>query len=327
MKLLKLFFTTALLFQTLTSFSQTEQEMEAIAKYQLAEEAYSNNEFDKALKYLEQSKEIIGNRPKLIYLQITIQLDKGYNSVAEINKILNTIDAFEKSPGIDTFSPEKKMIVAKNKVLIKEKLDSKIAEEENLKKQKADQEIKSKEGKKNFDNFTIDDLPLGLSLEEFLKQFPNVLPENYKMEKSKWPSTSEADIIYVCHAKNVNFENKDNFILPYNASTGVPLYDTKIHAIFVKNGKVVGLQKNIYYYNSKGDLTYQGAVSEMNKQLDSYKRFFESKEIPLQNYSDQWDWVVAGDKGVHLFIDNYVDPKNPNRWKNSLTIRVYKEFK
>lgn len=333
MKLLKIF-TTILLFQTLISFAQSDKEMEAIARYQLAEESYSNNEYDKALNYLAQAKKLMGNKPKLLYLQIVVELDKGYNSAETVKNILNTIDVFEKSQGIGSFSQDKKMIVAKNKVLLKEKLANLVIKEDRLRVQKEEQKIKSKKGKENFEKFTIDDLPFGLTVEEFQKQYPNILPEKYKISKTKWASGSDADIIYVYHSKNINFENKDNFILPYNSSTGTPLYDTNVHAVIVKNGKVMGFQKNIFYYNSKGNgtLTYPEATSEVTKYVEQYKSNFESygtdsDAVPLHMYANQWSWIISNVKGIHLFSDNYVDDRNSNRWKSSLTVRVYKENK
>lgn len=337
MKFLKFFTTTILLFQTLVSFAQSEKEMEAIAKYQLAEESYSNNEFDKALSYLDQAKEIMGNKPKLLYLQITIELDKGYNTAESAKKILKTINTFENSQGIDSFSQDKKMTIAKSKILLKEKLATLVAEEDKLRAQKEELAIKSKKGKESFEKFTIDDLPFGLTVEEFQNQYPDILPKNYKISKTKWATGSEADMIYVYHPKNIAFENKENFLLPYNASTGVPLYDTNIHAIIVKDGKVVGFQKNIFYYNSKGNgtLNYMQAISEQTKYVDEYKKTFESYgtatdavKLVVSWNQDRFIWgATEGDKEVDLYSDNYVDDKNPKRWKSSLTVRVFKKNK
>ena len=329
MKFLKTFITSILLFQSFVTFSQSEKEMEAIAKYQLAEEAYSNNEYDMALDYLGQAKKIIGDKPKLLYLQIVVEIDKGYPTIDRVKSILNIIEAFQKSPAIGTFSSDKKMMIAKHKVLLKEKLAVLTAEAQKQIEQKKELEIRNKKGKESFEKFTIDDLPFGLTVEEFQKQYPDIFPENLKISKTKF-----SEIDYVYHYKNINFENKDNFLLPYNSSTGTPLYDTKIHAIFVKNGKVVGFQKNIFYYNSKGngDLNYQQANAELFKYVEQYKSNFESygaasDAITFNNYTNQWNWVVNGNKTVILYSDTYVDEKNAKRWKNSLTIRVYREYK
>lgn len=335
MKFLKIIFLIVLFFQNLLSFSQTENEMEAIAKYQLGEEAYSNNEYDKALAYLEQAKTIIGSKPKLLYLEIMVEMDKGFSSSDRVKHILKKIEAFEKSSGIDSYSQDKKMAVAKNKILLKEKLNDMMLEEQKLAAQKQELEDNIKKGKANFERFTIDDLPMGQTIEEFQKQYPNILPENYKMSKTKWESGTEADLIYACHSKSIGFENKENFLLPYNSSTGAPIYDTTIHLVLVKNGRVVGFQKTIFYYNSKGQgtLTFSEATAEVTKYVEKFKADFESygnkstDAIPYYDYQNQWSWAISDTKGVHLYSDNYVDEKNQKRWKSSLTLRVFKDYK
>lgn len=335
MKFLKILFTTSLFLQNFLSFSQTENELEAIAKYQLSEEAYSNSEYDKALAYLGQAKDIIGNKPKLLYLEIVIEIDKGYDTSERVKQILKKVELFEKSAGINNFSQDKKMLVAKNKILLKEKLNDLTIQEEKLAIEKKELDIKTKKGRENFERFTIDDLPLGQNIEEFQKQFPDILPENHKISKTKWAKGTDEDLIYAYHSKSIAFENKENFLLPYNASTGAPIYDTTIHLVLVKNGKIVGFQKTIFYYNSKGqgNLTYSEATSEVTKYVEKFNADFASDvsktngDMTYYTYGNQWSWIIPDAKGVHLYSDNYMDEKNPRRWKSSLTLRVFKDYK
>jgi len=332
MKVWNIILFTVLLLSSQNSTGQSEKELEAIARYQLAEEAYSSTEYDKALLYLEQAEKIIGRKPKLLYLQITIELDKGYNNLDRVKYILDLISKFENAPGISDFSKDKKTITARNKVMLKEKQVQLTAELEKLKIQKQQQQIKSVKGKAAFEKFAVEGLALGLPLEEFEQQYPNFMPKNYKLTKTNWGSSdAQADIIYICHSKNINFENKNSFLLPYNASTGAPLYGTDIHALIVKDRRVVGLQKNLFYYNSKGSgsLTHEQAAAEITKYVQDYKNEFESggdqtDAIEFAAHQDSWKWSHEG-KSVILFSDNYVDEKNAKRWKCSLTVRIIKQ--
>lgn len=314
------FFTILLLLQVNYSFSQSDKEMEAIVKYQLAEETFDNKEYDKALNYLDEAKKIMGNIPKLSYLQIVIELEKignNINNSKDIINLLNLIKTFEKAKGIEGFSQEKKMFVTKNKVLLKEKLSQITAQEEKSKQLAIEAEIKAKIGKENFEKFTIDDLPFGLPLEEFKAKYPAILPEKYKTSEYK-----NTNGIVAYYPKNISFEDKANFLFPYNSSTGTPVYDTNIHVVFVKDNKVIGFQKNMCYYNSKGQggLNYQEAVDQIKKYYQNFSESFIS--IPSTYTSNGYIWVISGEKQIHLYDNNYFETSN--KWKQSLIVRVIK---
>jgi len=308
------FFTLLLLLQVTFSFSQSDKEMEAIVKYQLAEEAYDGKEYDKALNYLEEAKKIMGSIPKLLYLQIVIELEKNNNNSKDINNLLNLIKTFEKAKGIESFSQEKKMFVAKNKVLLKEKLAQITAQEEKAKQLAIEVDNKAKIGKENFEKFAIDDLPFGLTLEEFQIKYPTILPEKFKITKSE-----HYDIYY---SKSIAFEEKGCFS-PYNSSTGNPIYDNNVNAIFVKDGKVIGFQKNIFYYNSKGqgNLNYPEASSKKNECFSQYNDLFFGQS---QETGNNWLHWTSKEKQKHviLYSDCYQDPEKNSRWKSSMLIRV-----
>lgn len=309
--------TTLFLLQCAITFAQTDKEMEAIVNYQLAEEAYDNKTYDKALNYLEEAKKIIGNNPKILYLQIVIELEKNETNAIKsdnINMLLNLIGKFEKAEGIESFSPDKKLFIAKNKVLLKEKLAKQIAQEDKLKKEQIELEKKQIVGKENFENFTINELAFGLTVEEFQKRYPDVLPEKFKITKSEYYD--------IYHSKSIAFEDKGCFS-PYNSSTGNPIYDNNINAVFVKEGKVIGFQKNIFFYNSKGqgDLSFSEASSKGNECFSQYNDLFFGQSLEKGN--SWWHWKSKGNqKHVILSSDSYQDPQKNSRWKSSMLIRV-----
>ena len=312
MRNFKLIFFTMFIFQTTLSYSQSDKEMEAIVNYQLAEEAYENKAYDKALNYLEEAKKIMGNKPKLLFFQIVIEIEKTSNDSNSLNKLLGLISTFEKSKDINNFPEEKRLIVSKNKVILKERLAQVTAKEIKEKRELEEIERKTKIGKENFEKFTIDSLPFGLTIEEFQKQYPNIFPEKYKIIKLQ-----TYDIYY---SKGISFEDKNGW-LPYSSSTGNPYYETTINAIIVKDGKVIGFQKNLFYYNSKGqgNLDWNNALIERNNYYKKFVELFGSE--PKINNPDYWSWYTDN-KSISLFADVYNDPKKANRWKCSLMIRV-----
>jgi hypothetical protein len=303
----------------LLSRAQSEKEMTAIANFQLAEEAYDNREYSKGLNYLEEAKKSVGNKPKLLYLQIMIEQEM-INDAGSIQKLLNLIAMFENANGIDNFSNEKKMLVAKNKVLLQEKLTQQLAKEEKQKEEQIALEKKQKAGNENFETFTIQNLPFGLTVEEFQKRYPHILPENFKKEKAQ----TEGIDVEVYYPKSIYFEHDDKgFNLPYNASSGNPVYDTSVYAVLVKDGRVIGFKQTLFYYNSKGkgSLDWNSALS---KKFSVYGQFLELFAFaPDSNNVDYWNWRKDGDtvKSVRLLADAHKAP-NGNKWKSSLNIRV-----
>jgi hypothetical protein len=302
------------------SRAQSEKEMSAIANFQLAEESYDNKEYSKALTYLEEAKKSVGNKPKLLFLQIMIEQER-ISDASSMQSLLDLIGAFEKANGIDDFSKDKKMLVAKNKVLLKEKLSQHLAQEEKQKQEQLALEKKQKAGNDNFERFTLNSLPFGLTIEEFQKQYPHILPGNIKKGKS----LSEGVEVEVYYPKTIFFEYDDKgFNLPFNASTGNPVYDTSIYALIVKDNKVVGFKQTLFYYNSKGqgNLSWNDALL---KKFSVYQQFLELFASPPTEHNnvDYWYWRKDGKnlKSVKLLADTHKAP-NGNKWKCSLTISV-----
>lgn len=304
----------------LFSRAQSEKEMAAIANYQLAEEAYDNKEYSKALSYLEEAKKNVGNKPKLLYLQIMIEQEQ-INDVNSMQNLLNLVDVFEKAKGIDEFSKEKKMLVAKNKLLLKEKLSQQIALEEKQKKEVLEYEKKLEAGNDNFEKFTLHNLPFGLTVEAFREKYPHILPGNIKKGKS-WSEGVEVEIYY---PKNIYFEYEDKgFNSPYSASSGNPVYDTSIYALVVKDGKVVGFKQTLFYYNSKGqgNLSWNDALLEKFRVYRQFAELFVFKPTESNNVNyGHWRKADKNVKSVMLLADDHKTP-NGNKWKCSMTITV-----
>lgn len=336
----------------ITSATIFSQNAIAELKFEEAETAFNNGNYELTIQKTDEFEKVLGGiTDKSLYLRVASQnklfnpanfyTDEKqftlYNSLTEnAEKYVNATA----NNGLDDKFKEiyaigenlKKLNLPKEKTIwIKEK---QRIEKEELARQRAKLE-QIEQYKKTFEEFTIDDLPFGQTIEEFQKQHPDILAENYKMSKTKWAAGTDEDLIYACHSKSIAFENKENFLLPYNSSTGAPIYDTTIHLVLVKNGRIVGFQKTIFYFNSKGqgNLTYSEAISETNKYVEKFKAEFQSygnkatDVIPYYSSQNQWSWITADKKGVHLYSDNYVDEKNPKRWKSSLTLRVFKDYK
>lgn len=298
--------------------AQSDKELSAKANFQLAEEAYDNKEYNKGLNYLEEAKKDVGEKPKLLFLQIMIEQEM-ISDVNSIQKLLDLIGAFEKSNGIDNFSNEKKMLVAKNKVLIKERLSQQLALEEKQNKEKKAFEEKQRIGRRNFENFTIKNFVFGLTVEEFRQRYPDILPGSFKKQKARF----EGADVEVYYPKNIFFERDDKgFSYPLNASSGNPFYDTTVFALIVKENKVVGFSQTLFYYNSKG----QGSLSRgeaIVKKFEVSQQFVEQFAFPAESdFVSNWYWRKEGKsiKSVQLIADD--QQPSANKWKSSLIIRV-----
>ncbi|MDR6764430.1 hypothetical protein J2Y38_004663 [Flavobacterium sp. 2755] len=335
-----------LLLLSINIFSQNAL---AELKFEEAETAFNNGDYELTIQKAGEFENTLGGiTDKSLYLRLVSQSklfnaadfytsEKQftlYNSLAE--NIAKYLKATENNGLDDKFKEVyaigenlKKLNLPKDKTIWKK--EQQRIEKEELDRQNAKLE-QLELAKKTFEEFTIDDLPFGQTIEEFQKQHPDILPENYKMSKTKWAAGTEQDLIYACHSKSIGFESKENFLLPYNSSTGAPIYDTSIHLLLVKNGRIAGFQKTIFYCNSKGQgsLTYPEAVSQTDKYVEEFKAKFQSygnkaaDVIPYYGSQNQWSWIIPDIKSVHLYSDCYMDEKNPKRWKSSLTLRVFK---
>lgn len=323
-------------------------------KFEEAETAFNNGNYELTIQKIDEFEKIMGGMyTKSLYLRVISQNklfipENFYSDEKQFSKFVSLVTNSDKyikateKDGLDDKFKEiytisqnlKKLNLTKDKTIwLKEK---KRLEKIELDKQKA-LLAKKEQCKKTFDELTIDNMPFGITLEEFRKQYPNILLDNYKTIVPKWISSTST--MRFCYTKNINFENKQRLILPYNSSTGEPIYDNSIHAVIIENDRVVGYQKNIFYYNSKGqgNLDYQSAISQLNLQLEKYRKDFEpcvdnNTEDNIHHYTsnDQEGWTTEGKniifKQFVLFSDVYVDEKNPKRWKCSLTMRIYKPY-
>jgi len=328
------------------------QDAVAELKFEEAETAFNNGNYELTIQKAKEFENTLGGiTDKSLYLRVVSQYnlfkpssfytdEKQFTLYSSLTENTAKYLKATGNNGLDDKFKEvyaiseklKKLNLPKDKIIWKK--EKQRIEKEELDRQNA-KLAQIEQCKKAFEAFTIDNLPFGQTIDEFQKQHPDILPENYKMSKTKWVTGADEDLIYACHSKSIGFENKESFLLPYNSSTGAPIYDTGIHLVLVKNGRVVGFQKTIFYYNSKGqgNLTYSEAISQTDKYIEKFKAEFQSygnkdaDAIPYYPSQNQWSWVIAGKKGVHLYSDNYVDEKNPKRWKSSLTLRVFNDYK
>lgn len=156
-----------------------DRSIEAIAAYQMAEESMATQKYNDALRHIIRTKELLGTvNSKILYLEVQI-LDGLSNAGPQYLKDLQSaIHAFERASDIDQFSQEKRVEIAKLKVLVVER--SKTIEDS--RDQAAQLTLLKEEERREF----IDGLPdLGIQIDEFLnhpyvKKYKKLLSEKEK---------------------------------------------------------------------------------------------------------------------------------------------------
>ena len=310
-------------------------------KFEEAEIAFNNRDFEKTIEKVNEFEKVLGGMTdKSLYLRIVSQKnlfnpysfyadEEQYNLYVSLdNNIKKYLKATEKN-GLDDKFKEiyaegeslKKMNLTKDKkAWLKEK---KRREDETEARRKYEEELRE-ECKNNFKEYTLDSLRTGVSIEEFQAQYPDILTGKYK--SAKVSEGSQGSAVYIYYSKNINFEDKRNFVFPYNATTGKPIYDKTVHAVFVQDGTVVGFQKQVLYYNSQGEgnLDMNSAQAALFQHIQEQKDTLQNcaNDIKYSSPEGQDMWSFDG-KNITLFRDVYKDEKG-KRWKMSLTTRVLK---
>lgn len=310
-------------------------------KFEEAEIAFNKQDFKLTIEKVNEFEKVLGGvTDKSLYLRIISQKnlfnpsnyyadDEQYNLFISLdNNIKKYLKATEKNGLDDKFKDVyaegeklKKLNLIKDK---KAWLKEKKRIEDEAETRRLQQLAANEQCKNNFMAYTLDDLPIGLSLEEFKAQYPQIIPEKLKI--AELPGISSGSPVYIHYPKSINFEDKRNFVLPYNATTGKPIYDNNIYAVLVQDNKVVGYQKQIAYFNSngQGDLSFNSASSELNKHVQYYKSLVEncSNDVAYKSITGLDTWTLDN-KVLSLFQDVYQDEKG-RRWRMSLTVRILK---
>lgn len=310
-------------------------------KFEEAEIAFNNRDFEQTIEKVNEFEKVLGGMTdKSLYLRIVSQKnlfnpysfyadEEQYNLYVSLdNNIKKYLKATEKNGLDDKFkeiyaegeSLKKMNLIKDKKAWLKEKKRLEDEADARRRQQLAANEL----CKNNFMEYTLDNLPIGLSLEEFQAQYPDILTGKYK--SAKVSEGSQGSAVYIYYSKNINFEDKKNFVFPYNATTGKPIYDKTVHAVFVQDGTVVGFQKQVLYYNSQGEgnLDMNSAQAALFQHIQEQKDTLQNcaNDIKYSSPEGQDMWSFDG-KNITLFRDVYKDEKG-KRWKMSLTTRVLK---
>jgi len=259
-------------------FSDTIFSQNAVAelKFEEAETAFNNANYDLALEKVNEFEDVLGGMTdKSLYLRVISQsklFSAGNFYVDEkqltlYNSLIVNSNKYLKATENNGLNDKFKEVYAINENLKKLNLPKdKINYEKEIQKQKALAEkenqaqlVKEEECKKAFEELTIDGLPFGITIEEFQKQYPNVLGENpKKIMNPTW------GLYYP--KNNVSF-NKYGTVLDKFEEAGqniTLITDSK------NGGKITTYEKIIYFYNGK-----ENKLSEFNSikkdLLEKYK--------------------------------------------------------
>ncbi|MGA9211283.1 hypothetical protein [Kaistella sp.] len=135
----KLLFSILLCSLSAVTYAQNK-EIEAIATYQMAEENFENKNFTNALKYVSDAQSILGkSNGKMLYLKIQVLEELSKADPQYLLEQEATITEFEKIAAKEQFSHEKRVEIAKKKILLKDQINAyqekthkeKLADEQN----------------------------------------------------------------------------------------------------------------------------------------------------------------------------------------------------
>lgn len=99
------------------------KEIEAIAAYQMAEENFDAKDYEAALKNINTTKTILRTaNSKILYLEVQVLEELSKANSEYLKDLQSAIHAFEQAPDIDQFSQEKRVEVAKVKILVKDRI-------------------------------------------------------------------------------------------------------------------------------------------------------------------------------------------------------------
>lgn len=91
--------------------------MEAKAAYLLAEEEFSAGKYENCVRYLDSAAAKLGStNAKILFLKILSFEFLSKKDPSRIPQLINTINAFEKSPDVSSFNEEKQLEVMKLKL-------------------------------------------------------------------------------------------------------------------------------------------------------------------------------------------------------------------
>lgn len=295
-KMKQILFIILLVSATVTVSAQTSA-AEAKAAYLLAEEAFGNADYKKAITYLQECKASLGQaNSKILYLQIMSELELSKTDVAYLDALEKSIAAFYKAPDVDSFNEEKALEVMKLKIKVKE---MKAAAIESVEKTKADKE----KAAQVFQNWTWQDWPLNLKLTEL------------KALKKGDDFFSRAN-----HGK----DPKAGIEVLYNAFL---TRENTLQSVFLKDDMVVGYRAVLAY----GGTPYkQSAYSSEAMLHDLYRQkvdsltnvfgFSPQTRTPSGKFykymKEEYYWT-KGDKTVSLLYDADISSKT---WAASIYI-------
>lgn len=302
-------------------------------KFEEAETAFNQGNYELALKKVDEFEKAVGGMSdKSLFLRVISQnklfnpanfyTDEKqfslYNSLsANAEKYINVMeskgldDKFKEIYGISeklnnlNFPNDKKAYQKEKQRIIKEK------------QEKLDQCNKA------FDDLTIDNLPFDITIEEFLAQYPNVLSKKkYKLTKGTKFDLYQPKDIYMSYSTLNKFDFLGVLIM-----YGEPKLDIGDITILVKNDKIIGYQKQIYWYVGK-DLRLQELE---NKYTELSSRHLQLSDCAALKYD--FENLPDGIRQVFywkfnnktaLISQTYTKPVNWKSYFHSLIYRVTK---
>ena len=265
-------------FFVLTSTTIFSQNAVAELKFEEAETAFNSGDFELTIQKADEFENTLGNiTDKSLYLRVVSQ-NKLFNPAnfysdekqfILCNSLTANVAKYLKATENNGLNDKFKEVYAIGEGLKKLNLpkDKTIWHKENQRIEKEERDKQSakiaqiEHCKKTFEDLTIDDLPLGITIEEFQKQYPNVLGENpKKIENDNW----------VIHYPKNNISFSKN-----RYGTVMDTFDEAGHNIVIitdpKNGgKISHYEKIIYFYKGKENKQSE-YNSKKNDLLEKYK--------------------------------------------------------
>ena len=290
-------------------------------KFEEAETAFNSGNYELTIQKVDEFESALGNiTDKSLYLRVVSQnkLFNPANFYSDEKQFLlyNSLTAnaakYLKATENNGLNDKFKEVYAIGEDLKKLKLPKDKAawqnENQRIKKeeQKKQGEIREKEEKRNqvIESFTIDDLPFGLTIEEFRKKFPNLLPE-----KLQTYDFHDGTLAYYFDVKFLS----DGCWTPKFGK------DSKnVHAIFVKDGKVIGFQKSFFSVTAGLNWGYK-KILETTAEAEKLCRDIEGQ---LGENSSPYPkvWENYTKKKVILNYDEFM--KSTASITRTLTLRV-----
>lgn len=197
-------------------------------------------------------------------MQILTELELYKTDPSFYEKIIKSIADFQNSIDVESFAAVKVLEIAKLKILLRKDAEQKVKDKEDAERIKEQQVV-------NFENYTFNDWPFGVTLDEL-----KISHKDRRFFKKKTKDRSDKNTGLTLHYPNeVTFHLGNNMPIPDAA------YFNDIYGILTKDNVVKGYRELIYSVevNNTENISLEKSLTEVEAIVANITAFvgFESE--------------------------------------------------